>query len=99
VGWQDKVEDAVKKSFYGLFGPGKVLGGVYSERFIEKSIAFTIKALNFSLNIAVFMSVGFLVFKWFYPRYGFEKTILLLLMSLIALMRGFMMHLKHLAQK
>jgi hypothetical protein len=99
MSWQEKVEEGVRKSFYKFFGPRTIFAGIYSEEQIEKFISFTVKALNFSLNIALVLSVAFLIYKWLYPRYGFERTLLALMMTLIILMRGFLMRLKNLAEK
>ncbi len=60
---------------------------VVNHKMLEKIIKVTNNILGFAFSVSIYMGALILAFKWFLPTYGIEKTIVLLLISLISVQK------------
>lgn len=86
---REKFEIYFRKIIYSIFLNEKyssVLPKVTLDKFISFGVSFT----NFFLNLAIFFSMYYVFVVVAFSRIGFEKTVVILLIVIISLVRIFL---------
>jgi len=90
---RDKIEKTYRKSMHKIFLKNYWSDVIPREK-LEKFIKIGVSTTYFLLNIAIFFSVYF-IFNRIYASAGFEKTIIVGIVVIIAMLRVFLENTKN----
>ena len=90
MGWfREKYQDFLKKSLERVYNRRRIYEVMPRQTF-DKFIKFSIGFTNFLFSIGIFFSLYIVFVRLMLPRAGFEKTVLVVLIILVLLLRSFL---------